>query len=159
MAHSRGGCRCRRWRYGGYQPSATYFIFKDNTSGDWWFNYQGVWVGRWPRSYYDTTGIANSASRIDFGGEVYDDVAAYHTFTDMGGDGSYPAAGLGHAAYQLLLQYVTISGGQYFLNKATSLTETRNDADCYDVDYVDSTTGWGAYMFFGGPGNHSGCTN
>jgi hypothetical protein len=144
---------------GGAQREARYFLFKDNTTGDWWFNYQGTWVGRWPRSIYDSNGIRDSASKIDFGGEVYDDVAAYHTFTDMGGDGAFSSGGYGHAAYQNLLQYATISGGNYFLNQASSLTEIEATPSCYDATYTDSTGGWGAYLYFGGPGYGTNCTN
>ena len=144
---------------GGAQSESRYFLFKDDTTGDWWFNYQGTWVGRWPRSLYDSNRIRDSASAIDFGGEVYDDVAAYHTFTQMGGDGAFASGGYGHAAYQNVLQYATVSGGNYFLNQASSLSELEPTPTCYDASYVNSAGNWGAYLYFGGPGYNTNCTN
>lgn len=143
---------------GGAQYQASFLMIKNDTTGDWWFNYQGTWVGYWPRSLYDSNGIQSYADRIVFGGEVYDDVSAYHTFTDMGGDGSFPSAGHGHSAYQIYLEYAQFWGGQYHMTPASGLTAIATNSACYDINYDDSTPASGVWMHVGGPGYNSNCT-
>ena len=52
------------------------------------------WVGCYPRTLFDTAGVANYASQVDYGGEIIDQhTGGSHTSTDMGsGSPSRPPA-------------------------------------------------------------------
>jgi hypothetical protein len=116
-------------------------------------------VGLWVRAMFDSSGIADSASRITFGGEVYAANNSPHTSTDMGGDGTFGsnASRWQHAAYQKLIKSIdTVLNGSatWTSPSVTLLTPTR--VTCYD-HFKDATTDatWGTYMFHGGIGNHT----
>lgn len=73
---------------------------KDGDAGDWWlyFGIDGTSepVGYYPRSLFSEAGLATSAERVDWGGEVHDttgaDPNAAHTRTFMG-SGTNPRDG------------------------------------------------------------------
>ena len=123
----------------------------------WWLRIGNQWIGYYPLNLFDSSGLRNGASNIDFGGEIVDDRQTHtgHTRTDMGSStGAYPSAGYGIAAYQKQLWYYTSpSTAQH----ASQLAPWRNNANCYDISPVsfDATTGY--YFYFGGPGYGSKC--
>ena len=52
---------------------------------DWWVAVNGVWLGYWPASNFDLTGLGLGAVDEAFGGEIVDRrPGAVPTGTDMG---------------------------------------------------------------------------
>lgn len=142
---------------GGTQQEAGLVIMKDGANGNWWFGFGTTWVGYWPRTLFDTSGLFTNGIVADFGGEVFDYTGASHTTADMGGDGSFAASGYGHSAYQHLIQY--------FEKNTLSLLDVAPGAGgvvaekpgCYDILYGHDGAGH-PHIFFGGPGyNASNC--
>ena len=145
--------------YNGAQYDLNVHWFKDMDGGAWWLNVRGQWVGYYPRSLYNASGVQNHATEIDFGGEIIDNRNSnLHTATDMG-SGSFPSDWWQKAAYMRLLRYnyaTTSNPNTVRYTDATELTTSRSDAACYDIQYSSSSDpNWGAYFFYGGPGYHS----
>jgi hypothetical protein len=141
---------------GGTQYEISIEFFKDGTAGHWWLKVGGVWVGYYPRTLFDSYGLINESSNVDFGGEIIDNRnGGRHTTTDMG-SGAFPASGYGYAAYQRRIQYINTSN----IYTNPSLTLSRDSAYCYDIaQFLDSTAGgWGRYFYFGGTGYNANCT-
>jgi hypothetical protein len=140
--------------YGGGQWVIKLLIARDPGSGNWWLWYGDTPVGYWPNSLYNATGLANQADTVDFGGEIVNTQPdGRHTDTDMG-SGNYPSGGWEWAAYQSNLSYVDTN---YFYADPT-LTDTRTNAQCYDISLTDNSgSGWGDYFYFGGPGRNGNC--
>jgi Neprosin/Neprosin activation peptide len=141
--------------YDGAQYEAPVQWFKDMDGGDWWLQYNGQWIGYYPRALYNTAGVMNHATEIDFGGEIIDNQNLnLHTSTDMG-SGQFPSAWFGKAAYQRLLKYnytTTTNPNTVWYTDVTDLTPTRSDSACYDIAYYTGDPSWRTYFFLGGPG-------
>jgi len=113
--------------------------------------YGNTWVGYYPKSLFDSTGIKSYASYTEYGGEIVDKVSGRHTKTDMG-SGKFPSAGWKHAAFQKNIGYYTLS--QSFTH-LTNNWESVTNSSCYDLDFTqNSGSSWGSYMYLGGPGYH-----
>lgn len=107
-----------------------------------------MYAGYYPRTLYNDAGIRNQAAEVDFGGEITNSwPSGRHTKTDMG-SGHHPADGFGYAAYQRTIRYVDTSN----FYRTPSLTESRTDAGCYDIDSAYSAGTWKTYFYFGGEG-------
>ena len=131
-------------------------IYKDGARGDWWLRYGDTWVGYWPRSVFDSKGLNEQASRINFGGEIVNiRTDNRHTRTDMG-SGSWPYQGYGYSSYHRNIKYVDVKN---FYRNATGLTANATNNNCYDINLVESTGSWGVYFYFGGSGYNSLCKN
>lgn len=95
--------------YGGFQQEQP-FGYQRNAAGDWWWAYAGQWIGYYPRSKFDSTGLLNGASKVSFGGEVaYADDLGRAATTWMGsGNRPYATgeASYTYAAYQRNLTYI-----------------------------------------------------
>ena len=141
---------------GGAQYDQKLALFKGGPNADWWFVVGTTWVGYWPRSLFDSSGIANNADGIFFGGETWDLKGTYHAATDMGGDGSFPGSGFAHAAYQRNMRYYTYSGGTVYWWKIGTVSLFATRSECYSGIKYSSTGTWEDYMYFGGPGYNYG---
>ncbi|MEY4514235.1 MAG: hypothetical protein RLZZ450_6357 [Pseudomonadota bacterium] len=141
---------------GGTQQERRFTIKKEGDNGDWWFGYQGQWIGYWPRSQFASTGLQNRASDYKFGGEVYDIPNAnnVHTKTDMGGDGSFASGGNKHAAYQRNLSVYKGDGVSTTLYDASDVTTFLvSSSKCYDMQlFANTANAWRYWIYFGGPG-------
>lgn len=123
-------------------------------TGDWWLKYGDTWVGYYPGSLFDNDGLRPRASRASFYGEIIDDqTGGRHTRTDMG-SGHFPGDWFGYAAYQRRVRTITTST---VWNLRPSLTDSRTDANCYDVSVHSSSGSWERYFYFGGPGYNDHC--
>ncbi|QSQ24427.1 neprosin family prolyl endopeptidase [Pyxidicoccus parkwayensis] len=139
---------------GGTQQEMKLLWFKDGTAGNWWLKYGDTWVGYYPRTRFDTNGLADKAWSIDFGGEIIDNrPGGRHTATDMG-SGAYPSAWFQYAAYQRNIQYVNTSN---VYSDPSGLIASRDDAYCYDISLGNDPGNWNRYFFFGGPGYNANC--
>lgn len=134
-----------------YEVQMAYYLWQ----GNWWFQYQGVWVGYYPGYLFNAAGLANGANVIDFGGEIIDDRSkhSYHTLTDMG-SGQYPGAWFGKAAYMRNIYYWNPSKNAYW---ATGILPYRDNSNCYDIVRYNNDPSWHTYIFYGGPGYNVNC--
>ncbi len=140
--------------HGGTQYIFKLLWYKDGTSGHWWLRYQNTWVGYYPRSLFDSSGLRDQGDRVVFGGEITDtQPGGRHTRTDMG-SGYMPSFGWRWAAYQRSVRYVDTSN---FYRQATSLTAIVTDSNCYDISLRSSSGSWEQYFYFGGWGFSSHC--
>jgi len=141
---------------GGTQTTFKIRIQKSSITADWWLRYEGggtnVWVGYWPRSLFNSSGLANQASVLDFGGEIIDANTTRHTHTDMG-SGYWPSDGFGYSAYTRNILGIDTN----FAWMNVNLTRRVTDANCYDLNLYHTTTSWGTYFYFGGPGYNINC--
>ncbi|KAI3907626.1 hypothetical protein MKW98_016270 [Papaver atlanticum] len=74
----------------GSQYDATFTIFQDESTGNWWIQYQGINVGYFPSSLFKLLSI--KATRLDFGQIANTKKQGHHTSTDMG-SGHLPSEG------------------------------------------------------------------
>lgn len=136
----------------GYQKEITVMWYKDGDAGHWWLRLDGSWVGYYPRSKFDSAGLRDKASGVDFGGEITDDQAyGIHTPTDMG-SGAFAYHGFRKAAYHRNTRYIDTS----LTYHDATLSPDMTDASCYDILLYKSPT-WGQYFYFGGAGYSAAC--
>ncbi|KAG9455598.1 hypothetical protein H6P81_000106 [Aristolochia fimbriata] len=140
--------------YEGHQYGMNLKIFKDAESGNWWLMFQGLEVGYWPNSLF--TGLADSATVIEWGGEVFDAKPdGVHTATQMG-SGHFATEGFRRASFFSNLKYVDASDVYQTPQTLGSVVEAPN---CYNIEIGsgENTTQFGYYFFFGGPGRSPQC--
>jgi hypothetical protein len=117
--------------------------------GNWWLQVDNNVLGYWPSSILSS--LKNSASYIQWGGEVYtkDDG---QTSTHMG-SGHFPEEGFGKASYIKNIQVVDLSNT---LNPPGDLILRNEQPNCYNLQ--NGTDGdWGTYIYYGGPGKNLNC--
>ncbi|KAI3889484.1 hypothetical protein MKW92_001259 [Papaver armeniacum] len=135
----------------GDQKDATFGIHKDQNSGNWWVQVQGIPVGYYPNSLF--TQLSKTATKIGFGGEVMYMIQGRHTKTQMG-SGHFPSeGGLGISSYFNQVQIIDEN------NKAKDPENVKkyiSNPNCYDLQIDDKhTNGYGFY--YGGPGYNDKC--
>ncbi|KAF3947688.1 hypothetical protein CMV_026208 [Castanea mollissima] len=123
-------------------------IYKSNES--WWLKVNDQVIGYWPQSIYKY--LANSATRLDYGGEIYNaKVGGVHTKTQMG-SGHFPSEGYGKASYFRHVQYMDSTGGFKDV-EVGKLTVDAMKPSCYNIAVQsDRSPGSGTNFYFGGPG-------
>jgi hypothetical protein len=139
---------------GGPQYDIPLMFYRDQgRNHDWWLKYNDTWVGYYPNSYYDSSGIADKGAEIDYGGEIVDDnVVGVHTTTDMG-SGRFPSEGWQYSAYIRHIVYVDMTNVS---RNASNLTASASNTNYYDLSLLLSgDANWVNHMFFGGPGGTS----
>lgn len=140
---------------GGDQYSVPLMYYRDQGgSHDWWLKYDNTWVGYYPNSWYNSSGIADKNAVIDYGGEIINgDTGGVHTTTDMG-SGQFPSEGWQHSAYTRHITYVDMTN---VTRNATNLIPAVSDSSYYDLSlYSSGDPNWLNYFYFGGPGRVSG---
>jgi hypothetical protein len=137
----------------GTQYAVKIMALKDHTTGHWWIKVGDVYAGYYPRSLYNSAGLRDKATKIDFGGEIVNAwPSGRHTRTDMG-SGYQPSAGYGYAAYQRTIRYIDLN----YAYHTPSLTATRTKSACYDISLGYDSGTWQTYFYFGGEGYGTGC--
>ena len=137
----------------GTQYATKIMLLKDHTTGHWWVKVGDVYAGYYPRSLYNSAGLRDKATKIDFGGEIVNAwPSGRHTRTDMG-SGYQPSAGWSYAAYQRTIRYIDLN----YAYHTPSLTESRTKSACYDIDSAYDSGTWKTYFYFGGEGYGTGC--
>ncbi|KAL3501153.1 hypothetical protein ACH5RR_035602 [Cinchona calisaya] len=138
--------------YNGGQFDISLLIWKDPKHGNWWLEFgSGVLVGYWPSFLF--THLRNSASMVQFGGEVVNSrVSGFHTSTQMG-SGHFAGEGFGKASYFRNLQVVDWDNSLIPLSNLRVLADHPN---CYDIQGGINRV-WGNYFYYGGPGRNSRC--
>ena len=108
-------------------------------------------LGYWPSSLF--TYLADSATMVEWGGEVVNSgTDGRHTSTQMG-SGHFPSEGFGQAAYFSNLQVVDANNNLRSPDRIDTFAE---NSACYDVQDGYNRE-WGYYFYFGGPGLNEGC--
>jgi hypothetical protein len=116
------------------------------TDGAWWFYFDDHPVGRFPLEWFGDGPLVRGAKRVTFGGEVESRLPYWPPM----GSGSHASAGHGRAAYQRAAFVNPVDGGALPANLSVAGSTS---GSCYTIDITnDSSTEWGTYLFFGGPG-------
>ncbi|KAI3709806.1 hypothetical protein L2E82_39572 [Cichorium intybus] len=138
--------------YQGSQYSISILVWKDPKQGNWWMQIgNGKVLGYWPASLFSH--LANSATRIQWGGEVINLASGgRHTTTQMG-SGHFPGEGFGKASY---IRNVQIIDGSNTLRVPTYVHPFSPKPNCYDVQ-TGQNDAWGSYILYGGPGRNPNC--
>ncbi|PSS24531.1 Formate dehydrogenase subunit alpha like [Actinidia chinensis var. chinensis] len=136
----------------GSQYDISILVWKDPKEGNWWMQFgNGYVLGYWPAYLFSYLG--DSASMIEWGGEVVNSAAdGQHTTTQMG-SGHFPAEGFGKASY---FRNIQIVDGSNNLRAPKDMDTFTEEPDCYDVQ-VSKTGDWGSYFYYGGPGRNPNC--
>lgn len=129
-----------------------YLFWQDPKEGNWWMQFGNDFVlGYWPSFLFSY--LADSASMIEWGGEVVNSQPdGVHTSTEMG-SGHFPEEGFGKASYFRNVQTVDGSNNLRAPKGIGSFTEQSN---CYDVQNGNNGD-WGSYFYYGGPGKNPNC--
>ncbi|CAH2053810.1 unnamed protein product, partial [Thlaspi arvense] len=107
--------------------------------------------GYWPSFLFSY--LTESASMIEWGGEVVNSQSGgHHTWTQMG-SGHFPEEGFSKASYFRNIQVVDGSNNLKAPKRLGTFTEKSN---CYDVQ-TGSNDDWGHFFYYGGPGKNKNC--
>lgn len=138
--------------YRGSQYDISILVWKDPKEGNWWMQFGNDYVmGYWPSFLFSY--LAESASMIEWGGEVVNSKPDnQHTETQMG-SGHFPEEGFGRSSYFRNIQVVDASNNLKGPKGVGTFTEQSN---CYDVK-TGSNGDWGAFFYYGGPGRSQKC--
>ncbi|PON64154.1 hypothetical protein PanWU01x14_126760 [Parasponia andersonii] len=126
--------------------------WQDPKEGHWWMQFGNDYVlGYWPSFLFSY--LADSASMIEWGGEVVNsEPDGQHTSTQMG-SGHFPEEGFGKSSYFRNIQVVDDSNNLKAPKNIGTFTEKSN---CYDVQ-TGSNGDWGHFFYYGGPGRNPNC--
>ncbi|KAJ4971973.1 hypothetical protein NE237_005072 [Protea cynaroides] len=138
--------------YSGSQYDISILVWKDPKQGNWWMQFGNDYVlGYWPAFLFSY--LTDSASMIEWGGEVVNsEPDGAHTSTQMG-SGHFPEEGFGKASYFRNIQVVDGSNNLKAPKGIGTFTEKSN---CYDVQNGNNGD-WGSYFYYGGPGKNPNC--
>ncbi|GMP92141.1 hypothetical protein CsSME_00042489 [Camellia sinensis var. sinensis] len=138
--------------YRNSQYDISILVWKDPKEGNWWMQFgSGYVLGYWPSFLFSY--LADSASMIEWGGEVVNSESdGQHTSTQMG-SGHFPEEGFGKSSYFRNIQVVDSSNNLKAPKGIGTFTEQSN---CYDVQ-TGSNGDWGHYFYYGGPGRNPNC--
>ncbi|MGH3876819.1 MAG: neprosin family prolyl endopeptidase [Actinophytocola sp.] len=116
------------------------------TGQGWWFYFDDHAIGCIPSEFFNNGPLTSRATRVRFGGEAATKVS---TWPPMG-SGQFASAGFGKSAYQRGAFVNPLSGGAVY----ASLSEAGSTSgSCYTIDITNNSSSvWGTYLFFGGPG-------
>ena len=119
-------------------------------NGNWYLFYNGTEIGYYPGSVYLGGQLTKYSTLLEFGSE-----SVGTTVWPAEGSGMFGAAyGYDEAAFQRNLFYINTSNGSVW----DSLTYDATSPKCYtgSKPAYSSSSGWGIYFYFGGPGG-TGC--
>ncbi|KAI3960042.1 hypothetical protein MKW98_016766 [Papaver atlanticum] len=113
----------------GNQKDATFRIYKDPSSGNWWVELQGIPVGYYPSSLF--TQLSKTTTKIEFGGEIYNDRSkGRHTIAQMG-SGHFPSeGGLGISSY---FHHVQVIDGNNEAKDPEDIEPYVSNPSCYNL--------------------------
>ncbi|KAK9128375.1 hypothetical protein Syun_017172 [Stephania yunnanensis] len=138
--------------YRGSQYDISILVWKDPKEGHWWMQFGNDYVlGYWPSFLFSY--LTDSASMIEWGGEVVNSQPdGQHTSTQMG-SGHFPEEGFGKSSYFRNIQVVDGSNNLRAPKGIGTFTEQSN---CYDVQNGNNGD-WGNFFYYGGPGKNPNC--
>ncbi|RLM68877.1 uncharacterized protein C2845_PM17G06240 [Panicum miliaceum] len=136
--------------YGGSQYDIDILIWKDQKDGNWWLQVGSDTVGYWPSSIFSY--LSDSATTVQWGGEVYSPDASQTSSTQMG-SGHFPDEGFGKASYIKNIQVVDSSNNLKLPNGVVLIAKRPS---CYNVQNGASNDG-ALNIYYGGPGRSPNC--
>ncbi|MCO5593228.1 hypothetical protein L7F22_047235 [Adiantum nelumboides] len=138
--------------YGSHQYDITILIWKDPKEGHWWMQFGNKYIlGYWPATLFSS--LSNSASMVEWGGEVVNSQpSGKHTSTQMG-SGHFPFESFGKCSYFSHLLIVEANNNLISANGVSTFAESPT---CYNVQ-TGSSSDWGSYFYYGGPGRNPNC--
>ncbi|KAJ1408713.1 hypothetical protein SESBI_23336, partial [Sesbania bispinosa] len=138
--------------YGSSQYDISILVWKDPKEGNWWMQFGNDHVlGYWPAPLFSY--LSDSASMIEWGGEVVNSESdGQHTSTQMG-SGHFPDEGFGKASY---FKNIQIVDGDNKLRAPKDLGTFTEQESCYSVKTANAGD-WGNYFYYGGPGRNPDC--
>lgn len=139
---------------GGEQIEHTFAFFLDD--GDWWFSFDQVDVGYYPKSVFKNGDLPNGATSIDFGGETAADGDSAPPMGSGKFANSDPGENVNEVAYQRLIGYYTAGGPAG--GRPADLILDQPTPTLYKAR-VFFQSNWQEYMYFGGPGESSAITD
>ncbi|KAI3847674.1 hypothetical protein MKX03_008852 [Papaver bracteatum] len=138
--------------FNGGQKDATFSIYKDQNSGNWWIQIQGIPVGYYPSSLF--TQLSMKAAKVEFGGEIYNlRHEGRHTTTQMGSGHLPSEGGLGISSY---FSHVQVINENYEAKDPEDVKTYVSNPNCYDLK-VDKKHTNGYSFYYGGPGYNGNC--
>ncbi|KAI3849395.1 hypothetical protein MKW92_036991 [Papaver armeniacum] len=136
----------------GNQYAATFIIFKEKSSGNWWVHVQGVIIGYWPHFLFKQLSL--KATRVDFGGQILNTHPnKRHTSTQMG-SGHLPSEGGFGTSSQF--SRVKVFGGNYEAKIPERVLMIKTNPSCYGLKLGQADSS-GITFYYGGPGFSSTC--
>ncbi|XP_068637204.1 protein neprosin-like [Aristolochia californica] len=138
--------------YRSSQYDISILIWKDPKEGHWWMQFGNDYVlGYWPSFLFSY--LADSASMIEWGGEVVNsEPDGSHTSTQMG-SGRFPEEGFGKSSY---FRNIVLVDGSNKLKAPKGIGTFTEQPNCYDVQNGNNGD-WGNYFYYGGPGRNPNC--
>ncbi|KAL7204149.1 hypothetical protein ACSBR2_017253 [Camellia fascicularis] len=137
--------------YDASQYENNLLVWKDTARGEWWLQFGNEVVGYWLTSLFSY--LADSASLIQWGGEVLNYASGgQHTTTQMG-SGQFPEEGFGKASY---IKNIQIVDGSNNLRAPIGVSTFAEQPNCYNVQ-MGNNRDWGNYIYYGGPGRNPNC--
>ncbi|XP_047315031.1 uncharacterized protein LOC124918989 isoform X1 [Impatiens glandulifera] len=138
--------------YHGSQYDISILIWKDPKEGDWWMQFgDGYVLGYWPAFLFSY--LSDSASMVEWGGEVVNTAEdGQHTTTHMG-SGHFPNEGFKKASY---FRNIQIVDGSNNLRPPKEIGTFMEQSNCYNVQ-LGRNDDWGNYFYYGGPGRNPNC--
>ena len=117
-----------------------------NGNGDWWLKIAQRNFGYWPSSIFSL--LSDSASSVQWGGEVINlKLGDKHTTTQMG-SGHFPEEGPGKASF---FDTLNVIDGKTILRRPWNSRTVITNPNCYNI--INS----GDYFYYGGPGRNPNC--
>ncbi|XP_052171460.1 uncharacterized protein LOC127787447 [Diospyros lotus] len=138
--------------YDANQYDITILVWKDPKEGNWWMQFgKDQVLGYWPAMLFSY--LSDSASVVEWGGEVVNSQSdGQHTTTQMG-SGRFPGEGFGKSSYFRNIQVVDGNNNLRVPKDVTTFTE---QSTCYDVR-LGKNDDWGSFFYYGGPGRNPDC--
>ncbi|KAI3949028.1 hypothetical protein MKW98_021634 [Papaver atlanticum] len=140
--------------FNGDQKDATFSIRKDQSSGHWWVQLQGIPIGYYPGDLF--TELSKTATSVQWGGEIVDGKSkGRHTSTQMGSGHLPSEGGLKTSSY---FNWVQVFDENNRIKDPENVGKEVTNPNCYglkiDNDHY-ATNGYGFY--YGGPGYNFKC--
>ncbi|KAI3924188.1 hypothetical protein MKW98_032389 [Papaver atlanticum] len=125
--------------FNGSQKDVTFSIHKDQSSGHWWVQLQGIPIGYYPSSLFDE--LSKEATR--------------HTSTQMG-SGHFPSdGGLKTSSY---FNWVQVVDENNMMKDPENVETYVTNPNCYDLKIDNGNYDTNGYTFYyGGPGYNDRC--
>jgi len=118
--------------------------------GNWWFCCNGRWIGYYPASLFNATGLRNKADKVAFYGEIVDSGNdSISSWTDMG-SGHWPDQGWKKSAYMQNLRYQ--SGVNGSMSRYNGSPWESNPGEYGIEAHFNDGGSWNSHCWVGGPG-------
>ncbi|KAL3537234.1 hypothetical protein ACH5RR_000600 [Cinchona calisaya] len=139
--------------YHGSQFDITLLIWKDPREGGWWLQYWKEVIGYWPQNLFQDLALYDSASLVEWGGEVLNTQSdGQHTTTQMG-SGHFPEEKFGGASF---FKNIKVVDEHNSLRPPSELGTVVDKPKCYNIA-LGKSNDWGNFFYYGGPGRSSDC--